>query len=361
LAEAGNAALPADIAAAFARQAEACLSLGSPFTSELCALVAKNGLPRGAIHDRIAGWEGDATASGDSVPLRLAGTLHHLALSGDDLGELYPPRVSEPSADSVFAALASTFARCEAAILAGLGSPPQTNEVRRSAIIMAGLKAVAAQTGKALELIELGASAGLNLLPDQYSIMLDDHATGHAECAVKLEPEWRGVPWPEALRHCQVTVSARSGCDIAPISLHDETGVRRLRAYVWADQHDRQERLNHAIAVARAIGISVEQANAAEWLANKLSTPVRPHVCRVVYHTVAVQYMPPAEQQAIDAALVEAGRRASNVSPLAHLAFETDGSSPGAPLVLRVWPGGKPHILARADFHGRWLDWHPVA
>jgi hypothetical protein len=226
---------------------------------------------------------------------------------------------------------------------------------------MAGLKFIVAKTGKALELNELGASAGLNLLPDKYSIMLDGLPAGDAECAVRLRPEWRGAPLTGALRHCEVTVSERSGCDLAPISVNDATDVLRLRAYVWADQHDRQQRLGDAIAVARANGVVVEQCGAAEWLARKLSSPARPDIRRVVLHTIAVQYMPPAEQQAIETALAEAGARATPVSPLAHLAFETDGNSPGAPLVVRIWPGGKRSVLARADFHGRWLDWHPDA
>ena len=54
----------------------------------------------------------------------------------------------------------------------------------------------------------------------------------------------------------------------------------------------------------------------------------------------------------------EAGRRATRQAPLAWLRFEMDGQKkPGAALTLTLWPAGEEILLARADFHGRWIDW----
>jgi hypothetical protein len=44
---------------------------------------------------------------------------------------------------------------------------PQTNEVRRSAVLLPGFLTIAAETGLPLRILELGASAGLNQLWDR--------------------------------------------------------------------------------------------------------------------------------------------------------------------------------------------------
>src|SRR5882672_10209534 len=77
--------------AAFARQAQACRSLGANFTAELVATLADELARGGPLSQLVPSWPGDAWA--DAVPLRICGALHALALSGDPaLSALYPPR-----------------------------------------------------------------------------------------------------------------------------------------------------------------------------------------------------------------------------------------------------------------------------
>ena len=73
-----------------------------------------------------------------------------------------------------------------------LDSPPQTNEVTRSAALMAGLLVVAAETGLPLASHELRASAGLNLLLDHYDIRLGALQAGTPGSAVALQLDWSG-------------------------------------------------------------------------------------------------------------------------------------------------------------------------
>jgi hypothetical protein len=356
LAESPYAPLPPVLAEAFLRQSEACDALGSPFTAQLCRLIATNGLPHGAVHQRLAHWSGDVSSKGDSVPLRMAGALHRLALDGLALADLYPPRRMAPDAGEVYAALPDVFAAFAPQISALLNSPPQTNEVRRSSIIMAGLLAVRQHTALPLALLELGASAGLNLLPDHFAIMLDGQVFGDPASTVALEPEWRGAPLAAGNG---VTIASRAGCDLAPVSLDTPDDVIRLKSYIWADQHDRMQRLDAAMAIARQNRMQVQQADAADWLEAELARPAAGQ-CRVVFHTIALQYMPPHTRNRIELALEQAGATASSGNPLAHLSFEADSHGPGAPLTLRVWTGkhSGPHtqMLGRADFHGRWIS-----
>jgi hypothetical protein len=81
---------------------------------------------------------------------------------------------------------------------------------------------------------------------------------------------------------------------------------------------------------------------------------------QLIFHTIAWQYFP-TESRARGAALIAAaGAQANSAAPLAWLALEADGKSPGAALSLRLWPGNEGVSLGRADFHGRWVQWNPT-
>ena len=93
----------------------------------------------------------------------------------------------------------------------------------------------------------------------------------------------------------------------------------------------------------------------------------RPHVpvsFTIVYthHRMAI-FSRPETQAAATAMLEAAGRRATATAPLVHVAMETDGAADGAALTARLWPRPRTGIvdgdilLARVDFHGRWITW----
>jgi hypothetical protein len=63
------------------------------------------------------------------------------------------------------------------------------------------------------------------------------------------------------------------------------------------------------------------------------------------------------EQAAGEALLRAAGASATAAAPLAWLRLEGDDEDRGAGLRLAVWPGGAGRLLARGDFHGRWIEW----
>ena len=100
----------------------------------------------------------------------------------------------------------------------------------------------------------------------------------------------------------------------------------------------------------------MDQADAIDWLDTRLSQQPE-GTLHLVYHTIAWQYFPTKAQARGTDLLAAAGRRATRTRPLAHLSMEADNEGPGAGLVLTTWPGGRPHRIGRADFHGRWVDW----
>ena len=335
------------MAAAFARQGRACAALGSPFMARalpLMARIVEGG--HGPVAARLRRWSGDPTAMGDAVPLRLAGALHALVLRRADAGLVaaYPPH---EVADGVLEqALAAAIDTHSAQILTWLEQPPQTNELRRAAALLAGAAWLRRRSGLPLALSELGASAGLNLHFDAYFLA---GGIGSRGSPVRLEPRWEG-PRPGA---GPIDVVARAGVDLNPLDPSDPEQALRLLAYLWPDQPDRATLTRAAIAIART---RPDRGDAAGWLEARLAKP-RPGILHLVYHTIAWQYFPPETADRCRAALAAAGARATEAAPLAHLAMEADDSDNGAALRVRYWPSGQESLLARVDFHGRWIRW----
>ena len=117
----------------------------------------------------------------------------------------------------------------------------QTNEPARCALLLPLLAALP----QPLALLEVGASAGLCLLPDRYGYDYDGYrsATGrrpapHAEGNPPLPADLPEIVW-------------RAGLDLNPIDLTDAEQVRWLELLIWPGMEYRLEMLHEAVAVAR--------------------------------------------------------------------------------------------------------------
>jgi hypothetical protein len=339
------------VRAAFHSQGKSCAMLGSPFMGRLMPLIGERLTADTEVGARILGWEGDVSPAGQSVPLRTAGALHRLVLENRDpaLVAAYPP--SDVDDDTLWSAVEAAFRTRGAVILRELDRAPQTNEVRRSSVLLPTLWSLSGIVGALpIELSELGASAGLNLMLDRFSIETPQGLVGPPESPVRLRPEWRGAPPPAV----PLTIAGRAGVDRHPIDARDPADALRLMSYIWPDQSDRMALTRGAIDLGP---VRPDEDDAAPWLATRLSG--RAEGClHVVYTTIAWQYFPAETQASCTRSLEEAGARADTGSPLAHVAFEADGQREGAALTVRLWPHApEPRVLARADFHGRWVDW----
>ncbi|WP_373085397.1 DUF2332 domain-containing protein [Sneathiella sp.] len=338
----------------FVRQADACEVLGSPFTARLCRLAGNRLRADGAVSRHILSWPGDASAQGDSVPLRLAGALHALVLQqrNSQLAALYPPKNDDVSDADLWAAVVETLGSEEAFILDRLKGPPQTNEVRRAGATLPMFLEVNRRTGLPLVLSEVGASAGLNLFLDQYHVQLGAQSWGDAGSPVRLAPKWRG----KAVASVALDIQSRAGCDLRPADPGLEADRERLISFLWPDQVERIARTRAALQIAAKSDIRVVKADALDWLEQRTAT-AQAGVAHVIYSTIAWQYLPEAARARGEEIIAAAGARASDTAPLAWARMEVDGNSPGAGLTLTLWPGGEQHLVGRADFHGRWVDW----
>lgn len=332
-----------DIREIFAQQGRACVSLGSPFMGRLMELCATRLTPGTPVTDMLFNWPGDPASNADNAPLRLAGALHALRLEGQALAYVYPPL--EVPDDDLWNAVVDAIAAHEAHVLAWLGQPPQTNEVRRIAGILPALAVIARRDPRPVELLELGCSGGLNLRADRFRLILPDGAIGSDGVRVQHTPEWTGPMPPQGLP----AVARRAGVDLNPLDPCDENNHTRLLAYVWADQRDRLSRTRSAIQVAVTTPAQIDAGDAGAWLEAQLNRPSEGHL-RVVMHTVAWQYFSQETAQRAETAL-------HSNDDVVRLSMEADGGK-GAALSLTHYPDGVVEPLGRVDFHGRWVEWH---
>ncbi len=337
-----------DLIEAFHHQAAACRDLGSPFMARLMQAVPQVWPEGTALAARLDGWQGDVGPSGASLPLRLAGGLHHLVLTGQEaaLAAVWPP----DEAPGLEAAVGAVLRRQDGFLTAWVSHAPQTNEVGRSAVLLAAAAEVARWSGLPLWLSELGASAGLNLNFPTYALEIGAQTIGSASPALRLRPDWSGRVPPAG----PVTVTGARGVDLNPLS-PDRDGLR-LMSYVWPDQAARLARLRAALTAAATHPPQVDAGDAAGWLEARLAT-LWPGRCHMVYHTIAFQYFPAATKDRITAAMQAAGARATAEAPLAWGTMEADAVKGSAGVTLRLWPGDRRVTLGRAGFHGQWVDW----
>jgi hypothetical protein len=335
-----------NLQSAFVEQSAACEGLGSPFMAALMRLIPDVWPKQGALATLCASWPGDLGPREASLPLRIAGGLHALVLQASvpELVALYPPATF--NLEALRQTLPQIFATQDAFLAAWIKSPPQTNETGRAALLIAAASGLS-RLGLPLHLSELGASAGLNLMFDRFQLQAADQSLGPTDSPLRLTPEWSGPPPPAA----PIRVTERRGCDLNP--LDPARDALRLLAYVWPDQPERLTRLRAALSLAEA---EVDRAEAADWLEARLHADWQGS-CHLVYHTIAFQYFPPETQSRIRAAMEEAGAAATPSAPLAWLAMEADGGLRGAGVTLQLWPSGAKAELARAGFHGQWVDW----
>ncbi len=341
---------------AFEHQAISCSRLGSPFMGQLLPLLATCWPGHSRLGAYFDSFTGDIGPAGASLPLRIAGGLHALVLSGraPGLQAVYPPAQVPDSL--LEREIVEALETQEDFLLAWVKSAPQTNEVRRCAALMPAAAVLHQKVDLPVYLSELGASGGLNLMWDHFALALPDITLGPSDPVLTLAPEWEGPLPPAGLPK----VAERAGVDLNPLDPAKPDDLLRLTAYLWPDQ---PERLSRTRAAASVMTAHVARGDAIDWLETRLNAAPEGHV-HMIQHTVAWQYFSAAAQARGQQMIEAAGAKATATRPLAWVSLESDGDTKatrGAHLSLRLWPGDYRIDLGRADFHGRWVNWSGAA
>lgn len=164
----------------------------------------------------------------------------------------------------------------------------QTNEAARCATLLPAL----ARIPGPLALIEVGAAAGLCLLPDHYSYR---YATGgdtvqlhpaSGPSEVVLECEAPAEIVPDRVPH----VAWRAGIDLDPIDPSDPEQAAWLETLVWPEHEDRRTRLRAALRLAASEPVPIIAGDLMERLPDLVKRV--PHGLKpVVFHSAVMIYL----------------------------------------------------------------------
>ncbi|MEA2469667.1 MAG: hypothetical protein QOE38_666 [Thermoleophilaceae bacterium] len=299
-------------------------------------------LMRSAADDIEAGgvvarlFEGVDVPPGSVPALRLLAALHYLVLSG---------RVARldgwPAAEAAFEAHFDE-------VRERLRQTVQTNDVGRSAVLYAALLWLTERHSMPIRLLEVGASAGLNLLPDRYCYVIDGVKLGDPGSTVRLVEPWERAPDVDLARAAaRLRVVERAGCDLAPLNPADPDDRVTIMSYIWPDESERLERTRAALDLAAREPPLVAAEHAAAWLRRIPAAP--PGTLTVVWQSLFRQYLTGEDWEALEAAHPE-GAVWLRMEPGAdHVA--------NAELTIVETPGGRARRLALCGDHGAPVAW----
>jgi hypothetical protein len=234
-----------------------------------------------------------------------------------------------------------------------LSRTTQTNEPARCSILLPAL----AGLNQPLALIEVGASAGLCLVPDRYGYDYGRHCIEPSPPAPAGAPVFQCIasaatPLPPA----PPNVGWRYGLDLNPLDVKSPADMEWLETLIWPGQEHRAQRLRAAIEIARADPPPVHRGNLLTDL--PAVAALSPKGMRlVVYHSAVLGYVRShADREAFANTVRQSG--AVWISNEAQAVFpQLMGAAPPPPtpghFLLAV--DGKP--VAWTGPHGQSIDW----
>lgn len=243
----------------------------------------------------------------------------------------------------------------------------QTNEVGRSAAILAVLSTLRAAGTDRVGIVDAGCSAGLNLHVDAYGYDLSGTVVGDPAATPRISCELRGAMPPTVLPQ----IADRVGLDQSVVEVTDPAATSWLLACLWPDDLDRFRRLEAAldVAIARRDEVRFVEGDMVERIADSAAL-VTDDVRLVIMDCWAAAYLPPSRRGELAAAIarIAAARPVTWVSmeapavcrDLGVLGADAVLSHPGSSVVCVTTLGAtptSPSLAAEVHNHGLWLDW----
>jgi hypothetical protein len=290
------------------------------------------------------------------------GAVHYLLLSGvgHPLAAFFPsvaPRGAAAPVDEAGRALVAFCERYEPELARVISTRlVQTNQVQRALGLRFGLSVIASEVTGPVHLIEVGASAGLNLRFDRYGYTVGGRCFGDPASPVQLVADHYGATLPDL--DTLPGIAGVLGVDLNPIDVLDPDARRWLEALVWPENHDQRALLAAALDLAAADPPPIHRGDAIDVLP-RIARTLPAGQPRVVFHSATRMHVPADRLDAFDAAIAALGEDGPlwwlSVEDAPHPDPRPNPARHGAALRLRA-PDGSRRILAVVEGHLRWVE-----
>jgi len=293
---------------------------------------------------------------GERIPNLLFAAVHFLLLKGvkHPLRRFYPslPEFSA-EASGPYADFRSFCMDHAAEIRQQISARlVQTNEVRRCAGLVPAFEWVRRLAkDRPLHLVDIGTSAGLNLLWDHYAYEYGTaHRCGELSSLVKIKCALQGnfiPPIPLTLPQ----VSARIGLDLNPLDVHHAEDALWLRALIWPEHRERSGLLEKAIQVVQQCPPTLLRGDGVELLPDLMKSVREDEVLCIV--RIFTQ-LPPQSRDRLSALIAGyAGRR-----DVFMITLRPHGGDDSELHLTSFIDGDKTEWrLAYLQNHGEWIEW----
>ncbi|MCT4778419.1 MULTISPECIES: DUF2332 domain-containing protein [Exiguobacterium] len=292
---------------------------------------------------------------GQPIPNLLFGAVHYLLLSGHQhrLGDYYPSVSNEAKEvdQELFPSFQQFCATYETELVALLQTRlVQTNEVRRCAYLYPVFGMIYEHSKHTLALVEIGTSAGLQLLWDQYSYRYDNNEpVGNVTSSFEITAEVIGEGRPR-LNLPLPPVRERIGFDLNIVELTDADEQLWLKALIWPEHVARLELFEQASALIGSQPMELIQGDGVRLLKPRVDSIDRDTIVCIFHTHVANQMSLETKYELLHQVdLIGENRDVCHIynnvqDKLLHLDFITDGRK-------------SEFVLAETDGHGRWFNW----
>ncbi len=294
---------------------------------------------------------------GQPVPNLLFAAVHYLlaANTTDPLCAFYStwaPHPAEPA--KAFPAFKRFIEIHRRDIVALLKSRlVQTNEVRRSSYLFPALAfAVSHLESRPLVLVEIGASAGLNLIWDRYRYSYGGESVyGDPSSPVLITSSFRG-PAPAIVSAPMPVILQRIGLDLHLVDTSILDQADWLRALIWPEHHERRTLMDAALKHLGGMHVDLRAGDGFS-LIEAIAEEVPADSLLCVYHTHVANQISTDSRARFLGLMDRVGARRDMVHVFNNI-------KPG--LHLTVYRGGTKidMQLAHVDGHARWIEWLPV-
>lgn len=293
---------------------------------------------------------------GQPVPNLFLGAVHYLLLDGaeHELNLYYPSIVKKPKApQESFPSFKNFCSTYKEQIIPILKSKlVQTNEVRRCGYLYPSFTYVYNKVKKPLALIEIGTSAGFQLLWDKYAYTYNtDGVYGNTDSDVLIKTEIIGENIP-TLPQISPPVAWRYGLDLHLNDISNMEDFLWLNALIWPEHRERRVLFKKAAksVMENKKDLHLTEGDGVGLLPSIVGQiPDNSPIC--IFHTHVANQMP----EHVKRRLIDNIKRISKDRDVFHLYNNIwDGD-----LHLDSFINGVEHneLIARTDGHGRWFEW----
>lgn len=294
---------------------------------------------------------------GQPIPNLLLGSIHYLLMNGNHhpLKEYYPSLVEGPKkVEDSYPYFQDFSKKFRNEIIQLLQTKiVQTNEVRRCAYLYPCFSYIYQKVNKPISLIEIGTSAGLQLLWDQYkySYSSSDTIYGNIKSNVLIDSKVKvkGQTILPLLDEVPPVVD-RYGIDLHINDLSSEEDFLWLKALIWPEHFERRELFEKAVISRKENEINLIEADAIKILPEVVNELSNDSILCIFHTHVANQIPVDGKQSLLKTIEVISENRDvfhlyNNIwDRMLHLDYYIDGVK-------------HEEVIGETEGHGKWFEW----